>query len=73
MWIRLHVDAGDDLDSAIKQALAMARHLNVNVEFKFNGTPCTVRPNDAAEYIVRRYHCDAVQKRKVNREVNPQP
>jgi len=56
--IKLGVDPGEDLDHVIAAAVRIARHLDVTVRFKFNGTKCYAMPYDDAEYVVRRYHCE---------------
>lgn len=59
--LRLEASPGADIGDCFDHALDLARHLNVVVNFDFNGVECGVRPCDfgaprAKEVFVGNYH-----------------
>jgi hypothetical protein len=54
--------AGTDIDRACSEAVKLADHLWINVEFRFNDVVCLAQPGDKASHIVDSFHKEATKK-----------
>lgn len=56
LYIKVEVIAGTSITEAVHNALCLAKHLGVPVEFNFNGKHMFVRLEDNLTELVEKYH-----------------
>ena len=58
MTISMQVEAhpGQDITEASSQAINVANHLGINVQFDFNGVTCIANPGSRSKALAESYH-----------------
>lgn len=54
--ITIDITPGTDIREAFVEAIRLAKLLNVNVRFSFNGTKCYTTPNGDPDRGAKNYH-----------------
>jgi hypothetical protein len=53
--LEVEVDAGSDINSTAKEAIALSKRIGVTVEFDFNGVTCVCNAGGSPEKLASEY------------------
>lgn len=56
--LRIEVISSTKIEDSVSEALALAKKLDVNIKFEFNGVPVFVTPSSDADMLVDYYRAD---------------